>query len=98
VTAGPLPEPPAEPAAPAGGTPGYLPQRRPGGLLLNNGAGTDEADGGQRPPDPELIRARLAGLASGMAAAARYTRGGAVPPAPWLAPDPDPTPNQDGAR
>ncbi len=98
VTAGPLPEPPAEPAAPPGGTPGYLPQRRPGGLLLDDGTGTAEADGGQRPPDPELIRARLAGLASGMAAAARHTRGGTVPPAPWLTPDPDPTPNQDGAR
>ncbi|WP_203917552.1 sensor histidine kinase [Rugosimonospora africana] len=54
-----------------------LPRRRPGRLLVP-GQLTDRtppapADDPSRPPDPDAIRARLSGLASGLAAAARHT-------------------------
>jgi hypothetical protein len=56
-----------------------LPRRHPGDLLLSGRAvGPAELlgfdDDPNRPPDPEIIRARLGGLASGLAAAARLTR------------------------
>jgi signal transduction histidine kinase len=56
-----------------------LPRRRPGDLLVPgavNGPGTRYGfdDDPSRPPDPEVTRARLGGLASGLAAAARMTR------------------------
>jgi signal transduction histidine kinase len=57
---------------------GVLPRRRPGDMLLSGRAvgpadlfGLDDPT---RPPDPEAIRARLGGLASGLAAAARLTQ------------------------
>jgi signal transduction histidine kinase len=62
--------------APGGGSMG-LPRRRPGRLQLPGQApGGDpaaQADDPSRPPDPDAIRARLSGLASGLAAAARHT-------------------------
>jgi signal transduction histidine kinase len=74
------------------GAGGDLPQRRPGGLLppgTATGAADLDAGGAGQPaaPDPELIRARLSGLASGFAAAARQTQT-----------DPPPTPRSNGAR
>ena len=65
--------PPVSPPVPAG-TNG-LPRRRPGQLLLSDGV-VDAADlsghtDPNLPPDPDVIRARLSGLASGLAAAAR---------------------------
>jgi len=69
-----------EPAVPAPVSPvpagnHGLPRRRPGQLLLSGGA-IDAADlrgatDPNLPPDPDVIRARLSGLASGLAAAAR---------------------------
>ena len=60
-----------------GGGPGLLPRRHPGDLLMA-GAGPADVPGydddPNRPPDPEMTRARLGGLASGLAAAARLTR------------------------
>jgi hypothetical protein len=54
-----------------------LPRRHPGDLLMA-GAGPGDIlgfdDDPNRPPDPEVTRARLGGLASGLAAAARLTR------------------------
>ncbi len=92
---------PAGPAPQPAGSNGHLPKRRPGGLLLDGAAvGADDLaapDGPRiRPPDPDQVRARLAGLASGLAAAARHIepdpdrRHATIPPA---AP-----PRQDGAR
>jgi signal transduction histidine kinase len=51
-----------------------LPRRRPGILLApgHAGAARPAEDDPSRPPDPDAIRARLSGLASGMAAAARH--------------------------
>jgi anti-sigma regulatory factor (Ser/Thr protein kinase) len=56
-----------------------LPRRHPGELLLSGRAvGPAELlgleDDPNRPPDPEVTRARLGGLATGLAAAARLTR------------------------
>jgi signal transduction histidine kinase len=56
-----------------------LPRRRPGDLLVPGAASGPGArygydDDPTRPPDPEVTRARLGGLASGLAAAARLTR------------------------
>jgi anti-sigma regulatory factor (Ser/Thr protein kinase) len=56
-----------------------LPRRRPGDLLVpghatNAGTHFGFDDDPTRPPDPEMTRARLGGLASGLAAAARVTR------------------------
>jgi signal transduction histidine kinase len=56
-----------------------LPRRHPGDLLLSGRAvGPAELlgleDDPNRPPDPEVTRARLGGLATGLAAAARLTR------------------------
>jgi signal transduction histidine kinase len=57
-----------------------LPRRRPGQLLLSGGAvGAADLSGTSDPhlpPDPDVIRARLAGLASGLAAAARRNQNG----------------------
>jgi hypothetical protein len=57
-----------------------LPRRRPGGLLLSGSAVNkdDLAWAGQAdlPPDPDTIRARLSGLASGLAAAQRQNQAG----------------------
>jgi hypothetical protein len=54
-----------------------LPRRRPGILLAPGHVGgvqpANAADDPSRPPDPETIRARLSGLASGLAAAAKHT-------------------------
>jgi hypothetical protein len=50
-----------------------LPLRRPGDLLLP-GSAAEEVTTDLRPadgPDPDLVRARLAGLATGIAAAHR---------------------------
>ncbi|HEY2670377.1 MAG TPA: ATP-binding protein [Rugosimonospora sp.] len=72
----PAPIPAATEAATPEGSMG-LPRRRPGHLLLpGQVAASRPAPGGDdpsRPPDPDAIRARLSGLASGMAAAARHT-------------------------
>jgi hypothetical protein len=72
----PAPTPAATAAATPEGSMG-LPRRRPGHLLLpGQVAASGPAPGGDdpsRPPDPDAIRARLSGLASGMAAAARHT-------------------------
>jgi hypothetical protein len=67
--------PTAPPTSPAPAGNHGLPRRRPGDLLLSGGA-IDAADlsgasDPNLPPDPEVIRARLSGLASGLAAAAR---------------------------
>jgi Nitrate and nitrite sensing/Histidine kinase-, DNA gyrase B-, and HSP90-like ATPase len=92
---------PADPQpAKVNGT-GGLPHRRPGGLLLP-GAAVDAADlsGAARqvrPPDPELVRARLAGLASGLAAAARHIEPDPDKPHATMPPRPA-NPRQDGAR
>lgn len=59
------------PARPATNDRGGLPRRRPGDLLLSGGADLGSDGDPNQPPDPDLIRARLAGLASGLAAAAR---------------------------
>jgi signal transduction histidine kinase len=60
-----------------GAGPAMLPRRHPGDLLMA-GAGPADVlgfdDDPNRPPDPEITRARLGGLASGLAAAARLTR------------------------
>jgi hypothetical protein len=78
------PTPPARPVAaltsPPVVTAGGLPRRRPGGLLFSGG-GVDAADlgGGPNanlPPDPDTVRARLSGLANGLAAAARHHQNG----------------------
>jgi Histidine kinase-, DNA gyrase B-, and HSP90-like ATPase len=58
---------------------GLLPRRHPGDLLMaGRAAGPGDLvgfdDDPNRPPDPEVTRARLGGLASGLAAAARLTR------------------------
>ena len=63
-------------------TDGSLPRRRPGDLLLSGGA-VDAADLGEGPdanlpPDPDTVRARLSGLASGLAAAARHHQNGST--------------------
>jgi signal transduction histidine kinase len=55
-----------------------LPRRRPGDLLLS-GSAVDAGDlhaaaDPNLPPDPEIVRARLSGLASGLAEAARHTQ------------------------
>jgi hypothetical protein len=53
-----------------------LPRRRPGSLLVAGQMTRPQpvaADDPTRPPDPDAIRARLSGLASGLAAAARHT-------------------------
>ncbi|GAA5181227.1 hypothetical protein GCM10023322_15360 [Rugosimonospora acidiphila] len=52
-----------------------LPRRRPGRLLVPGQVSRPPApaDDPTRPPDPDAIRARLSGLASGLAAAARHT-------------------------
>jgi signal transduction histidine kinase len=75
---GPPPAGPAfavPPTSPAPVRNDGLPRRRPGDLLLSGGA-VDAADLGapadpNLPPDPDTVRARLSGLASGLAAAAR---------------------------
>jgi hypothetical protein len=89
VTVGPAapgggPVAPAAPAGPppastvAGATPAGLPRRMPGGLLLSGHAVSPQElaglDDGTQPPDPDAIRARLSGLASGLAQAARQTQ------------------------
>jgi anti-sigma regulatory factor (Ser/Thr protein kinase) len=55
-----------------------LPRRRPGDLLLSASAvDADDlrtAADPNLPPDPEIVRARLSGLASGLAEAARHTQ------------------------
>jgi Nitrate and nitrite sensing/Histidine kinase-, DNA gyrase B-, and HSP90-like ATPase len=105
----PAPHTPPGPVNGAGG----LPHRQPGGLLLP-GAAVDAEDlsgtpRGARPPDPELVRARLAGLASGLAAAARHiepdpdaphaTMPAATMPPATMPPATMPvTPRQDGQR
>jgi signal transduction histidine kinase len=79
----PLPPVPADPVPVVAPTspmvgPTGLPRRRPGDLLLSGGA-VDAADLGGNglanlPPDPDTVRARLSGLASGLAAAARHNQ------------------------
>jgi signal transduction histidine kinase len=74
ASAGGLPTRPVPGAAqPVQADPMALPRRRPGGLLLSGrAAGKDETARSERanlPPDPETIRARLSGLANGLAAA-----------------------------
>jgi hypothetical protein len=67
-----LPAASAGSPAPVGGANGGLPQRRPGGLLVPGAAsGTATGTDPNLPPDPDTVRARLSGLASGLAAAAR---------------------------
>ncbi len=66
-------------SAPAvgGGANGMLPRRRPGdrlvpgGLTVNGTIPGNGADDPNLPPDPDVVRARLSGLASGLAAAAK---------------------------
>jgi signal transduction histidine kinase len=80
------PLPPSPPVAAPVTTHRGLPQRRPGGLLLADGARdadlTRDADlagdadltgdaNDNLPPDPDTVRVRLSGLANGLAAAAR---------------------------
>jgi signal transduction histidine kinase len=60
---------PVSPPVPA--SPHGLPRRRPGELLLSGGAELSASADPNLPPDPDVIRARLSGLASGLAAAAR---------------------------
>jgi signal transduction histidine kinase len=62
--------------APAGN--GGLPRRRPGDLLLSGDANANASAFGDPnlPPDPDTVRARLSGLASGLAAAARRNQSG----------------------
>jgi hypothetical protein len=96
----PADRPAGDPAPQPAGSNGHLPRRRPGGLLDGAAVGADDQaaadDARVRPPDPDQVRARLAGLASGLAAAARHIepdpdhRHATIPPA---AP-----PRQDGAR
>ncbi len=71
------PSPAATPRTPSFAPAGNhgLPRRRPGDLLVPGGA-VDASDyagagGPHLPPDPDIVRARLSGLASGLAAAAR---------------------------
>lgn len=76
--AGSIPAP-AVPVPGNGAAPGLLPRRHPGDLLMAGRAGgpgdlVGYDDDPNRPPDPEITRARLGGLASGLAAAARLTR------------------------
>ena len=80
VAAVPVPVPVEASANGSATAPGdiVLPRRRPGDMLLSGRAvgpadlfGLDDPS---RPPDPEAIRARLGGLASGLAAAARLTQ------------------------
>jgi signal transduction histidine kinase len=72
-------DPAAVPVGAATGKGSGLPRRRPGDLLVPGAASDPGAhfgydDDPTRPPDPEMTRARLGGLASGLAAAARVTR------------------------
>ena len=54
-----------------------LPRRRPGDLLLSGGGDNPGGPGDPNlPPDPDTVRARLSGLASGLAAAARRNQNG----------------------
>jgi hypothetical protein len=77
------PAPPiAAPTSPPVATERGLPRRRPGDLLLSGGA-VDAADlsghpDDNLPPDPDTVRARLSGLASGLAAAARHHQNGST--------------------
>ncbi len=68
----------AAPTSPPVGSVSGLPRRRPGDLLLSGGAvdATDLGGNGaaNQPPDPDTVRARLSGLASGLAAAARHNQ------------------------
>jgi hypothetical protein len=71
--------PPPVPVGAAAREDSGLPRRRPGDLLVPGAASAPDArygydDDPSRPPDPEMTRARLGGLASGLAAAARVTR------------------------
>jgi hypothetical protein len=71
---------PPGPTSPAPAGNQGLPRRRPGDLLLSGGV-VDAADRGaptdpNLPPDPDTVRARLSGLASGLAAAARRNQNG----------------------
>jgi hypothetical protein len=69
---------PVAPAAATTGTGGDLPQRRPGGLLQPGADNSSRPASRNLPPDPDLVRTRLAGLASGLAAAARHIEPGRV--------------------
>jgi signal transduction histidine kinase len=61
----------APPARVAANDRGGLPRRRPGDLLLSGGADLGSDGDPNQTPDPDTVRARLSGLASGLAAAAR---------------------------
>ena len=72
-----LPQPAAPisaPPAPTAATDRGLPRRRPGDLLLSGGGDLGAGEDGNHPPDPDTVRARLSGLASGLAAAARRNK------------------------
>ncbi len=79
VSPAPAPAPAAVPSS--NGHSRGLPRRRPGDLLLSGSAADDgdlrTAADPNLPPDPEIVRARLSGLASGLAEAARHTRAAA---------------------
>jgi signal transduction histidine kinase len=66
----------AIPVSPSVVTGQGLPRRRPGDLLLSGGVNGADLVGSADylPPDPDTVRARLSGLASGLAAAARRTQ------------------------
>ena len=74
--AGAMPGPMFTSPAPAGNH--GLPRRRPGDLLLSGGGDAHPGAPGDPnlPPDPDTVRARLSGLASGLAAAARRNQNG----------------------
>ena len=66
----PMPGPVPTSPAPVGNH--GLPRRRPGDLLLSGGgdANFGGPDDPNLPPDPDTVRARLSGLASGLVAGA----------------------------